>query len=62
MPLALDLFVVVPKNIGRNDFDAAVFHFLQRLAPLGAGIAGKMNLTHDGEPRLAIEKQAVAVE
>ena len=62
VPLALDLFVVVPKNIARDDFYAAGFHFLQRLAPLGAGIPGKMDLAHDGEPRLAVEEQAAAVE
>ena len=61
VPLAFDLLVVNPENVGGDDVDAAGLHLEQFVAPLGGGGAGVVEFSHHRRPRLAVEEQAAAV-
>ena len=48
--LPLDLFVVDPKDVGRDDLDAARLHLEQFVVPIFLGIPAEVKLAHDAEP------------
>src|SRR5215469_12890801 len=59
--LSLDLLVMNPKDVGRDNLDSASFHLQDLFFPSICRITGVMKLAHDREPRLSIAKQETRV-
>ena len=62
VPLAFDLFVVDPDEVGGDDLDAGGLHLEDFGFPLGFGDAGVVDFAHDGEPGFAVEGEVLGVE
>ena len=59
--LALDFFVVNPKNIRGDDLDPTGFHLQKFVFPFRFGIAREMKLTHYREPRFPIQREETRI-
>ena len=56
---SLDLLMVQPEQIRRNDLHPAAFHADEIRLPHLRRHAGEMHLSHHGEPRPAVPRQAL---
>ena len=59
--LSLNLFVMDPKNISRNNLNSPRFHFQNLFFPILLRIAAIVKLPHHGQPWRAVKHQVTTI-